>query len=103
MLPWGDGMGKGYTIEYEGTKRYPVSTRRKYGVFQFIGLLFISLITVAVLLFPQARQSLRSFLIPGDDQITINAADELIDRLHNGENTQEALVTFCRMILEDGT
>lgn len=95
-------MGKGYCIKYEGAERYPVSTRKKSDVRNAIGMILLMIAITISLVVPKAKKSLISFLIPGNDHVTVQAAEELAARLQSGENTTESLEVFCRRILDNG-
>ena len=95
-------MNKGYTINYERVERYQRPKQRKFGIPQFLLFLFITIAAISLFL-PGTKQALLSILIPGNDQVTVDAAYQLTDQLQKGENAADALVTFCRIILENGS
>lgn len=91
-----------YSIHYEPEKgdRYPpvTETGHKIGVRIIAGLLTIAALIAGI----RYKEAVISWLIPGDDQITIHAAEELICRLQEGVPVGEAVTTFCEEIIENG-
>ena len=59
----------------------------------------ITLLILTIVLTIWYRESLVSWLIPGDDQITIQFTEELISDIRDGMPIGEALTTFCEEIV----
>ncbi len=95
-------MRDGYCIEYEGANRYPITGKGQYHIFRGICLTIVGITLAVSLLLPQFNHKVLSFLIPGDDTVTLHALEELTDRLSSGEGTRDALAAFCRTVINHG-
>lgn len=51
---------------------------------------------------PEGRASLQEFLLPGDNAVTAQALENMVEHLRAGEAIGDAVVVFCREII-DGT
>ena len=49
---------------------------------------------------PEGRATLENLLLPGDPQVTKLALVNMIDDLKEGEAPGDALVTFCREVID---
>lgn len=58
-----------------------------------------AVMTFGVVLWPKSRAALRAMLIPGDEEITSAAWNELVEDLQEGESFGAAFETFCREII----
>ena len=87
----------GYRIEYDGRAgKYEVKSERK----ALPKILLCALILVAALcLWPQGAQKLRSFLIPGEDAVTVQAFKNMTNDLRSGARVGEAVEAFCRYVI----
>ena len=88
----------GYRIEYQGrTEEQRTYSFRRGSLFLFWLLTF----TVLVCTFwSEGRALLQQALIPGEPEITVHAASELIRQLRAGKNIGDAVTVFCRNIIE---
>ncbi len=93
-----------YSVYYEPDKndKYPVSANPKQGK---NGLRVIGII-LAILLFAGAiryKKELTAWLIPGNDEITVQAAEDLLTNMRDGVPIGEAITVFCEEIIDNGT
>ena len=88
----------GYRIEYDGRAgKYEVrSEGKRFPVLFFCAAAFVA----ALCLWPQGMESVRSFLIPGEDAVTVQAFHGLTDDLRSGASMEAALEAFCRCVLD---
>ena len=87
----------GYRIEYDGRAgKYEVKREGK-GLPKVLlcGVILIA----ALILWPQGAQKLRSFLIPGEDAVTVQAFHNMTDDLRSGATVGEAVEAFCRYVI----
>ena len=87
----------GYRIEYDGRAgKYEVKREGKWG----IPILLCTAIVLAFLCFlPQGRGELCGFLIPGEDEITLQAFENMTCDLRSGASLGEAVEAFCRFLI----
>ena len=65
--------------------------------------IFILLFSLAVGKFwPDGRQILRQYVIPGELSVTERAFSDMISELNEGVKLEEAVVTFCQQIIDHG-
>ena len=90
-----------YRIEYnpEKNRKYPMP-RTKNGKWVMVAL------TAVVLMFALLKldesQTIRSWLIPGDPEITTAAFSNMVADIRNGEPAGEAVTAFCLEIIRNG-
>ena len=51
---------------------------------------------------PEGRQVLEQYLLPGEPSVTEQAFSNMIAELTQGERLEDALVVFCQQILDHG-
>lgn len=87
----------GYRIEYDGRAgKYEVKPQGKEG----IKILLSTVLVLALLCFlPQGSGKLRSFLIPGEDEVTLQAFQNMTCDLRSGASLGEAVEAFCRFLI----
>ena len=51
---------------------------------------------------PQGRQVLREYLLPGEPTVTEQAFSGLVQDLSSGMGLEEAVTVFCRQIIDHG-
>lgn len=92
-----------YRIEYGSGKPRQQSkdpfSRRLLLTAAFLGI-FCALVT---LFWQEGRQLLYAILIPGDAEITLEAAEAFADSLSSGASFSHAAADFCRSVLQNGT
>jgi len=86
-----------YKIQYspEDRKRYP-GVKGKVN-FRF-GQLFLVLCLLAAVLWVR-QYGVPDFLIPGDPEVTREAASLMMDSLQSGNSLNEAVTVFCKEVL----
>ena len=92
----------GYRIEYgQGIikKRTVISHSAKKQIKKFVPIL-LSTVLIVTMLWGKG-ESVRSFLIPGNDAVTVAALREMVCGLRNGESLTDAVTAFCREIIEN--
>ena len=89
-----------YCIAYnpEMKDKYPEAKTRKVLPAKKLFVLFAVVIVTYV--FMQYR--LYRFLIPGNPDITVSAFSSMVESVGDGEPVREALVVFCKEIIENG-
>lgn len=55
------------------------------------------------MLWPEGTQALQKVLLPGELSVTEHAFSQLVAQLRSGEPMGEAVETFCRFIIANGT
>lgn len=92
----------GYRIEYDGNmvEKTVLYKKKRWKLVTWI----VAVVAVfGCLLLPRGRELTREVLIPGDDQITIQALERYVDDLKAGTSFVDATESFCREILQNGT
>ena len=90
----------GYIIEYDPVStKYEVSKSHPHRFTLLLaGALLVFLLTTS-LYWPSGWNTLRSVLIPGEDAVTIHAAQNLAQNLKTGVPFKQALEVFCGEII----
>ena len=93
----------GYRIDYGqlSERKYPQASRSR----RLAGLISAALgvfLLLTGLFWPQGRELLKEFLIPGDSTVTAAAFSQLLTDLRTGMDSGDAVAAFCREILENG-
>ncbi len=89
-----------YCIDYNsksGNIYRMTSSKKRIGL--VAGLVLA--IALFMLLKLDKNQTIKSWLIPGDAQVTENAFSEMIENIREGETIGGAVTTFCREILKN--
>lgn len=96
-------MYMSYRIEYDSrVGKYEVCKERGRGGMPIL-LSGIGIIVVfSLLLWPEAGAAVRSYLIPGEDAVTVQAFHNMSDDLRSGADLKDALYTFCRHVIHGG-
>lgn len=87
-----------YKIQYspEDNHRYPqakVHMQMHWGRWAMLVLLIVVVLGIRIYGAPD-------FLIPGDPQVTKEAATMMIEELRKGESLYDAMTVFCRQVLD---
>ena len=91
----------GYRIEYDsGEGKYQVLPERKSRVPAFTTAALAGFLLMTHLFWPAGEDAIRDFLIPGEDAVTIAAAECMAAELREGASLQDALESFCRQIIQ---
>ena len=89
-----------YRIEYDSSQcKYEV--RQEKSTFAKGCLAAAILLVCSLCLWNRGREAVCSFLIPGEDAVTIRAIHMLTDDLRSGASMEEALEAFCRCVLNE--
>lgn len=95
-------MDKGYCICYEGINHSPIHKHTGKTKRFLLCVLLISLLLTGTF-FTNLRRQLYSFIIPGNDAVTVQAFDTLIHSLSEGKEPLKALTAFCSdIVFTDG-
>lgn len=96
-------MDLGYTIEYGPGGAVTRPEKRKAGSLPGLTLGFFLLFwSVSSHFWPEKWQCVSDYLIPGNPAETRAAFSELTAQIHSGKCLDDAVVAFCREVL-DGT
>lgn len=91
-----------YSVQYESDKNelYPqvANRKRRTGSYILIGCILLAAV-LAVSIF---KETIISWIVPGDDQVTIHAAEAMIDQLKDDTSISDAVTAFCEEILHNG-
>lgn len=90
----------GYRIEYDGRiGKYEVRKEQAtHFPFLITGALAAFLV-FTYLFWSEGQDRLRSFLIPGEDAVTVQAFYNMTSDLRSGSSVSEAVYTFCRCVI----
>jgi hypothetical protein len=86
-----------YRIEYDsGAGKYEVVENQSlFPIFLVAAVVFL----LAISLWPEGRTTFFSWLIPGDDTVTVQAFSSMTDDLRCGAGLWEAVEGFCRAVI----
>ena len=89
-----------YNITYNPDlkRRYPVRRKNKYKPLNIVLILLICCVTVYGL----TRSGILRYFIPGDPEITVAAFSTMVQRVGQGETVGNAVVEFCKEIINEG-
>lgn len=92
----------GYRITYENgsIRKETVKINKLKWKQCLIGM--IAAVLAFALMIPGGRLWLRDLILPGDEEITAAALENMVGELRSGEPVGEALEAFCREILAGG-
>lgn len=88
-----------YVIEYGG--QVPVShlksKERKFG--WMVGLGCIAFLVAVQYMYPEALEGVRQLLIPGNDPVTVEAFQTMVEGLRDGGSLSDCVTLFCREVI----
>ena len=90
----------GYRIEYSSDINHKFQTKfvgKNRRIWKFIAL---SAAVLALCILIQENEQIRSFLFPGNYEITKNAFNNMIDGIKAGEPLKEVATAFCVEIID---
>ena len=91
-----------YRIVYgKSVKRKRFIPRKKW-IFSSLRIGVMIALLLSALAFPQGRQWIREISLPGDNAVTKEAVEHLVQDLKSGERFDDALEVFCQEILHNG-
>lgn len=90
-----------YSIKYnpEKNKMYPLSVKRKP---KWLMAALVAVVALFVLQRIDKNQVIKSFLIPGNPEITAAAFSSMVDDIREGETVGKAVTAFCLEIIDNG-
>ncbi len=90
-----------YRIEYnpEKKKRYPLTTGFMPKWLIFAVIIMVALFAVQRL---DTNKTIRTWLLPGDPEITDAALSSMVEDIREGESVKDAITTFCLEIIDHG-
>lgn len=89
----------GYRIDYSGgtaTKSKVIYQRKRKW---WIPFCLTVLIVGGLMAWPEARQIVHRVIVPGEDQVTEQAVQGLVEDLREGTPIQQAVEVFCQEII----
>ena len=86
-----------YRIEYDGRagKYEVINHNRPFPVLVVAGIIMLLTLT----LWQEGREAFLSWIIPGEDTVTVQAFSAMTDNLRSGAALSSALEDFCRAII----
>ena len=90
-----------YSIQYdpEYNSRFPIKPFNKVWTKLASYLLIVSVLILC--LFGYARETVKSWLLPGDPTVTEDALISMVEDIRAGEPIGDAITAFCLEILEN--
>ena len=79
-------------------------SQKKPGIlrFQVLTALCLVLFSLGVrTVWPEGREVMQEFLLPGEQNATQAAFGEMLEGLENGQTLSDAVMAFCRQIVQD--
>ena len=95
----GDEMA--YKIRYDFFEPKSNAQYDQKGLKKIVKVIFIAAIILLLLLPTYKRGVLKEWLIPGNADVTVQAAESLVSNLRNGTAFKDAIVVFCKEIIEN--
>lgn len=93
----------GYRITYEnGVIRKQILRIRRFRWKRW-GVGGITAVLALMLMLPDGRLWIRDLLLPGDEEVTAVALENMVSDLRSGEPVGEAVEAFCKEIIAGGT
>ena len=90
----------GYRIEYDsGAGKYEIRKNNPFLGPALFGCTVGLLLTLIFTFWEAGGDYIRDALIPGENQVTLEALETLSQRLRQGESFQDSVAAFCTEIL----
>ena len=94
----------GYRIVYGPVLHKQINRNKSPGRIRYLTAFSFFILAVTVrLLWPEATEILREYLLPGDLSLAEEAFSALLYQIRNGEGLRDAALVFCRTILYEGS
>ena len=91
----------GYRIEYDGEVVHWKQERMQlHRIVCYTLICFLIFAALTYLAWPAGWQVLEQWIYPGDAMVTKSALTHMARNLRNGEQLADAVVTFCREIID---
>lgn len=92
-----------YRIEYDGRiDKYEVVPEYRSRLPYFLAAFFCLFLLLTVVFWQEGWEQLKSILIPGEDEITVQAFLNMTDDLRSGAGMRDSIYTFCRSVIHGG-
>lgn len=91
----------GYRIEYGSDQKYCRIPRARPGAAMMTVLVFSLFVFAVCIFWQEGREVLSGILFSGDPDGTFVALEEMADKLREGTDFREAVMVFCREILNE--
>ena len=92
----------GYQITYENGTMRKQTLRRRRIKWKRLGIGLSAAAMAVTMLVPQGRLWLRDLILPGDEEVTAAALEEMVSDLRDGQPIGEVVEAFCREIIAGG-
>lgn len=90
----------GYRIEYDkGSKAYEVRKEHSLRFPVMVASCLVLFFLLTWVFWPEGVELLREMVIPGDNAVTTQAWDTMVDSLKSGASVSDAVTVFCREII----
>ena len=91
----------GYRVEYETVRKVRRMEQKTARLPAMIAAALILFFILVGFFWPEGKEALRNFLIPGDPAVTVAALEGLAEELETGAELGDALENFCRTVLQE--
>lgn len=88
-----------YEINYGNSNNKKYISNQRTPKTKPILIFFLASVLALLCLIKPVRSSIEAFLIPGDDIITKNAAQNMLNELQDGRPFKDAFASFCIEII----
>ncbi len=93
----------GYIIAYDGyAKQFEVRQSHTLRFSLLLAAAFFVFVLLTANFWPQGYGMLRSILIPGDDDLTLQAVENMTQNLKAGASLMDAAEAFCVEVIRAG-
>ncbi len=90
----------GYRIDYDrGNGKFEISEVHPWRFLLMLAGTLSLFFFLAVHFWPDGAEVIRSFLIPGEDAVTVQAFQTMTDDLRSGASVSDAVEGFCRFVI----
>lgn len=92
----------GYRIQYnpEENKKYPSKLTSDVRQRWLIGIAIAVMLTLGLAGLNKG-QTLKTWLLPGDPEVTEAALSSMVENIRSGESVEDAVTAFCLEIMEN--
>lgn len=92
----------GYRIDYLPVKKIRGAERNRASLPCLTAICFLIFALLVNLYWPQGKIVLQRIFFPGNAAATAAALDSFADNMRLGESAHQALLTFCKAVIQDG-